>query len=320
MDNNNVYFVAGNICRHLACALEQSKVMAAAREIAAHFVAQGKDAVPYGWDVHSNDSSLFIRGADRPRLETIKGFAPVTGMTPVFSHPPRAQAEPVSGADGLPVVAYMHEDDPTRVVPSSTMDGAKRDGGAILTSLRPYSIPLYIHPTRAQTRPPVGHTDDIEPSRCANCGIDADAASEHKTKYAAEGEWFCSARCERQHSELGCPQETHSGYRHPVETERLLSPTPVSQTHKEVRTSNPYRHGTPEHEAQKHYNAGWNDCLRTELAHQDAPPDADKYHVIGKAFVSFLHDTAVSWNGLRDAASEPSYAGDSSRAPQHDKE
>lgn len=63
----------------------------------------------------------------------------------------------------------------------------------------------------------------LELSRCANCGLDADAAKEHRTKYAADGEWFCSLLCEQQYAELGCPHESHDGYRHPVETACLLA-------------------------------------------------------------------------------------------------
>ena len=37
--------------------------------------------------------------------------------------------------------AWMHPDG--RVVTADTMRGALRDGGAMLTSLRPYTIPLY---------------------------------------------------------------------------------------------------------------------------------------------------------------------------------
>lgn len=37
--------------------------------------------------------------------------------------------------------AWMHEDG--RVVPAATMDAARRDGGAMLSSLRDYTVPLY---------------------------------------------------------------------------------------------------------------------------------------------------------------------------------
>lgn len=98
MADNNVYFVAGNICRHLACALDQSKVMAAAREIAAHFAAQGQDAEPiYQIKLHY-DTVATWRDCSREAYD----LHPEGKRRIVYAHPPSAQDEPVSGADGLP--------------------------------------------------------------------------------------------------------------------------------------------------------------------------------------------------------------------------
>ena len=44
-------------------------------------------------------------------------------------------------------VAWMHIDG--RVIPAATMDQAYRDGGAMQSSLRDYTIPLYTHPAPA---------------------------------------------------------------------------------------------------------------------------------------------------------------------------
>lgn len=63
--------------------------------------------------------------------------------------------------------------------------------------------------------------NDNKQSQCANCGITADRA-EGSIQYGDE-EWVCSNRCYDQHDELGCPMETHDGYRHPGETEKFLA-------------------------------------------------------------------------------------------------
>ena len=44
------------------------------------------------------------------------------------------------------VVAWMTEDG-ERVVPAKTMEGAKRDGGAMLSSMQPYTVALVRQPT-----------------------------------------------------------------------------------------------------------------------------------------------------------------------------
>lgn len=45
-------------------------------------------------------------------------------------------------------MAWMHEDG--RVVSANTMNGARRDGGAILAGLSGYLTPLYAHPPQAE--------------------------------------------------------------------------------------------------------------------------------------------------------------------------
>lgn len=59
-------------------------------------------------------------------------------------------------------------------------------------------------------------------SRCSNCGKPEAQAASFITDQAEDGEWFCSAECKDQHDELGCPHALHSGYRHPVESRRLI--------------------------------------------------------------------------------------------------
>ena len=58
---------------------------------------------------------------------------------------------------------------------------------------------------------------------CANCGKHLEQAEGCISDYPEEGEWFCSQACYDQHSDLGCPHEKHSGYRHPHEAERLIA-------------------------------------------------------------------------------------------------
>ena len=53
-------------------------------------------------------------------------------------------------ADAQPV-GWMHPDG--RVVPTATMDQAYRDGGAMQSSLRDYTIPLYAAPVPPQAAP-----------------------------------------------------------------------------------------------------------------------------------------------------------------------
>lgn len=48
-----------------------------------------------------------------------------------------------------PAAAWMTEDG-QRVVTAQTMDGARRDGGAMLSSLRSYSIPLVRAPMKSE--------------------------------------------------------------------------------------------------------------------------------------------------------------------------
>jgi hypothetical protein len=59
-------------------------------------------------------------------------------------------------------------------------------------------------------------------SRCANCGKVSSDASEILSDYPEDGEWFCSTECRDQHNELDCPHLTHNGYRHPVESAKLI--------------------------------------------------------------------------------------------------
>ncbi len=50
------------------------------------------------------------------------------------------------------VVAWMHPED-GRVIPAATMNGARKDGGAMLSSLRGHTVPL----VRATPSTPIGH-------------------------------------------------------------------------------------------------------------------------------------------------------------------
>jgi hypothetical protein len=59
-------------------------------------------------------------------------------------------------------------------------------------------------------------------SRCANCGKPKSQAASCISDYPEDGEWFCSEQCYDQHGELGCPHATHDGYRHPVESAKLI--------------------------------------------------------------------------------------------------
>lgn len=133
MADNNVLFVAGNICRHLACALDQSKVMAAAREIAAHFAAQGQNAEPVHLEhvaCAEDGGKLRWMTGRKPRDCELYAMPDGGHRSPrLYAHPPSAQAEylgcdecdithdkancpsaapaePVSGADGLPYFAH----------------------------------------------------------------------------------------------------------------------------------------------------------------------------------------------------------------------
>jgi hypothetical protein len=58
------------------------------------------------------------------------------------------QAAPEVASVPDAVMAWATEDG-ERVVPARTMEGAKRDGGAILTSMKPYVLPLYTRPQPA---------------------------------------------------------------------------------------------------------------------------------------------------------------------------
>ncbi|HCW0208305.1 TPA: hypothetical protein OW314_006107 [Pseudomonas aeruginosa] len=122
MDNNNVYFVAGNICRHLACALDQSKVMAAAREIAAHFAAQVQEAEPEiaahrllylnhdgKWVTHGRPW-VDVAPDEQLRCEMVE---PSTRwkIEYAYTHPPRAQAEPAALSDDA-ILAIVRRYDP----------------------------------------------------------------------------------------------------------------------------------------------------------------------------------------------------------------
>jgi hypothetical protein len=74
----------------------------------------------------------------------------------------KAEAAPAPTAE--PVAAWMTEDG-QRVVPAHTMEGARRDGGAMLSSLKPYTVAL------GKLAAPVGHsaaTDDLVAIGAAN--------------------------------------------------------------------------------------------------------------------------------------------------------
>jgi hypothetical protein len=58
-----------------------------------------------------------------------------------------------------------------------------------------------------------------EPTRCSNCG----KPDARITDGDSEGEVYCSPECQDQHDELGCPHETHHGFRHPTESARLIA-------------------------------------------------------------------------------------------------
>lgn len=53
---------------------------------------------------------------------------------------------------------------------------------------------------------------------CSNCG----AAGASVDDGDPEGEIYCSQECQDQHDALGCPHETHNGFRHPLEARRLI--------------------------------------------------------------------------------------------------
>ncbi len=74
------------------------------------------------------------------------------------------------------------------------------------------------------TTPPAAQPAHQEPaeSRCANCGKTSSEALEVLSDYPEDGEWFCSTECRDQHNELDCPHSTHNGYRHPVESAKLI--------------------------------------------------------------------------------------------------
>ncbi len=48
-------------------------------------------------------------------------------------------------ASGEPV-AWMHEEDPRRVISDAQREGARRDGGASWTSVKAYTVPLVRRP------------------------------------------------------------------------------------------------------------------------------------------------------------------------------
>jgi hypothetical protein len=47
-------------------------------------------------------------------------------------------------------VAWVHEDDPHRVISAATKVGAEKDGGAIASTTKPYSIPAFAAPVAQQ--------------------------------------------------------------------------------------------------------------------------------------------------------------------------
>lgn len=72
--------------------------------------------------------------------------------------------------------------------------------------------------------------DDSNSIPCANCGTPWSQAREHRFEQAYDGEWFCSAECEREHEELGCPfEKSPSNYRLPFALRALAAPQPTPE-------------------------------------------------------------------------------------------
>lgn len=59
-------------------------------------------------------------------------------------------------------------------------------------------------------------------SRCANCGKIHGKAHSHIPSYYEYDEWFCSVQCSKQYVILKDPLRTHSGFRHPIESDLLI--------------------------------------------------------------------------------------------------
>jgi hypothetical protein len=75
--------------------------------------------------------------------------------------------------------AWMHEDDPSRVISAAQKQQALRDGGASATSVRPYSIALGSPAPAGQTL-----TDEQVSDLVADASIDANLSPKFCLDYA----------------------------------------------------------------------------------------------------------------------------------------
>lgn len=71
-----------------------------------------------------------------------------------------AAAQPASAAIAGEAQAWMHENDPTRVISAQQKAQAERDGGAYASSLRPYTIPLSRDAAPQASSAPVAFSKD----------------------------------------------------------------------------------------------------------------------------------------------------------------
>lgn len=71
-----------------------------------------------------------------------------------------AAAQPASAAIAGEAQAWMHENDPTRVISAQQKTQAERDGGAYASSLRPYTIPLSRDAAPQASSAPVAFSKD----------------------------------------------------------------------------------------------------------------------------------------------------------------
>lgn len=71
-----------------------------------------------------------------------------------------AAAQPASAAVAGEAQAWMHENDPTRVISAQQKAQAERDGGAYASSLRPYTIPLSLDAAPQASAAPVAFSKD----------------------------------------------------------------------------------------------------------------------------------------------------------------
>lgn len=71
-----------------------------------------------------------------------------------------AAAQPASAAVAGEAQAWMHENDPTRVISAQQKAQAERDGGAYASSLRPYTIPLSLDAAPQASAAPAAFSKD----------------------------------------------------------------------------------------------------------------------------------------------------------------